>query len=79
MAKVRVVLNRKAVGQLLKSKEMQAILDEQASRVLASLGGGYESEAGATEQRAKVRITAATAAARKENLENNTLLKAIGK
>ena len=43
MAKTRIVLNRKGVGSLLKSKEMMAVCLEHANATCQSAGGvGYE-------------------------------------
>lgn len=78
MSKVYVKLNRKGVGELLKSSEMHALIDGIASGVQSRAGNGYEMQSGETSQRAKAFICAATFVARRENAKNNTLLKALG-
>lgn len=78
MSNVRIELNEAGIVELLKSAEVQAELDRQAARVMARLGSGYESRPGKTAKRGKVNIRTATAKARRDNRENNTLLKAIG-
>lgn len=78
MSKVYVKVNRKGVGEFLKSSEMHALIDEIGSGVLSRAGDGYEMQSGETSQRAKTFICATTFAARRENAQNNTLLKALG-
>ena len=72
-------LNQSGVRELMKSNKMKSVLDEYANDVLKNLGDGYGTSSGETEERGKVRVFARTFKARKENLDNNTLLKAIGK
>lgn len=82
MAKVKFKLNYGGVRELLTGSEMRSILKEHADRAKAQLGSGYEVEISETEgvkRRAKARISAVSARAKKENLDNNTLLKAIGR
>ena len=77
MSKVQVKLNYKGVQELLKSSEMDAILDEYADRVMKQLDDGYEVEHRKTD-RAVVAVGAVTAKARVQNSRDNTLLKALG-
>ena len=77
MAKVKFKLNRAGVGQLLKSAEMQNVLNSYASASLSRLGEGYETETFVGFDRAHAIVKAATPEARRENSENNTLLKAV--
>ncbi len=77
MAKVKFKLNRAGVGQLLKSQEMQNVLNGYASAALGRLGDGYEADSFVGFDRAHATVRAVTPEARKENSENNTLLKAV--
>ena len=78
MAKVRVELNRDGVSALMKSPEMMAVCQGYANRALSSLGAGYESNSHVGKTRLNVEVEAKTFAARKENSENNSILKALG-
>ena len=66
MAKITVELNRAAVGELLKSREMQAILEAHA-RTIA--GGDYETEVYVAGTRAVAEVSSRN--------RNNDLLKAM--
>ncbi len=77
MANFRVELISEGVRALLKSSEMAAICLEHANSIAARAGAGYEvsSYTGTTRVNASVRT--ATRAAQRDNLKNNTLLKAV--
>ena len=78
MGSVKVVLNRDAVrDQLLKSPEMRGILRELAQGTADRLGEGYAADDYQAQTRVVSRVTAETRQARKENMENNTILKAL--
>lgn len=82
MAKrVTVKLNRAGVRALLQSDAVAGICESVASDVLARLpdAGGYEVSTYRGKTRVNVSIGAVTPEARKDNLENNTLLKAVGR
>lgn len=72
MGNVKIELNRAAVGSLLKSSEMQSILDGHASRI-AARGDG--------EKRVYVAGTRAVARVKSKNpkkdMKSNALLKAV--
>jgi len=78
MSKQKFVLNRAGVRELMQSDAMVNVLQSYASTAMASLGDGYESSTYVGRNRANVRIEAVTSAAKKENSDNNTLLKAVG-
>ena len=78
MAK-KFVLNRPAVSDLMKSDKVRSVLERQADIIMQGLPSGYEMETDDTDQRARILIRAVSHDAQKDNLENNTLLKAIGK
>lgn len=77
MSKVRIKLNRAGVGQLLKSEEMQAVLSEHATAIRQRAGDGYEQDVHVGKTRANAMVKAATHKAMRDNMKNNTLLKAV--
>lgn len=70
-------LNSKGVGDLLKSAEMQSILDQKASEIRNRAGIGYEHDVQVNPGRAHAMVWAETYQAKKDNSQNNTLLKAV--
>ena len=79
MAKVKFRLDLGGLNQLMKSSEMQAVLNSAANQIAAAAGDGYEVEtAHAISFVAIAAVHAETAEAKRENSENNTLLKAAG-
>lgn len=77
MSSLKIKLNREGVRQMLQSEEMQNLLRERAETALASLGEGYEVTTRVGKNRANASIKAATYKARKDNLKNNSILKAL--
>ncbi len=78
MSKTRFKLNRAGVKELLKSKEMEGILLEYGNVIVAKCGGdGYETSSFTGKNRSNVSVRASTRKSIKDNLENNTLLKAV--
>lgn len=79
MAKVNFKLNLKGLNELMKSKEMQSVLDEAAGQIANNAGDGYVVEAAHPIRYIGIAsVRAATSAARRDNSTNNTLEKAIG-
>lgn len=78
MAKVRIKLNSAGVRELLKSPEMQSILDELATKVATTAGEGFEKEVKVAQTRCYAHIHAETPKAYYSNNKHNTLLKALG-
>ena len=78
MSKVKFKLNRAGVRELMKSKGMLGICTEHADAVQSRAGEGYEVTTYIGKNRANASVMAATYKARKDNLKNNTLLKALG-
>lgn len=74
---VKFQLNPEGVRQLLTSPEMMAICKEHADRAAGSLGAGYEVTTHTGPKRVNAEVAAMTYKARKDNSENNTILKAI--
>lgn len=78
MAKVRIVLNRKGVRELLKSPEMRAMLNERAQNIKARLGDGYKADTYVGSNRVNAMVWASTRKTIKDDLDNNTIIKAMG-
>ena len=78
MSKVKFKLNKKGVGELLKSREMQSVLNQHAYRTQSKAGAGYDVESFVGFDRAHALVYAETSEAKRDNLENNTLLKSLG-
>ncbi|MBM6615630.1 hypothetical protein JTF06_12110 [Desemzia sp. RIT804] len=77
MSKMQFKLNSSGVSSLLKSAEMQNVLSKQASAIKNRCGEGYEQDIFVGKNRANAMVWADSYQARKENMENNTLLKAV--
>ncbi len=78
MSKVTVKLNSDGVRALLKSEGVESYLARLAGDAVAKLGDGYEQSAYQGKNRVNVSISAVSDEALAENLDSNTLLKAIG-
>lgn len=79
-AKVKIKLNSAGVRELMKSPEMQAILQEYGERVRENCGDiadECEVNGGIGQKRAHVNIHCTTPSAYYHNLKHNTLLKAL--
>ena len=70
-------LNKAGVRELMKSEQMQSILREKAAGIKSRCGNGYESDYHVGKNRANAMVWAHTAEARKDNSQNNTILKAV--
>lgn len=79
MSKFKFELNRAGVAELMKSSAMQEVLKEKASTIRNRCGDGYEQDSYVGQNRANAMVTASTYKAKKDNLKNNTLLKAVSK
>ena len=77
MSKFKFVLNRSGVRALMQSTEMQSILKDKANNALNSLGEGYKSDTYVGKTRANAMVYADTYQAKKDNLKNNSILKAV--
>lgn len=77
MAKIRVELDKKGIRQLLKSQEMQALVNERAKRIAASAGPGHAVEPDNTGDRARASVVTRSYAAKKAEAKNRTLTRAI--
>jgi hypothetical protein len=78
MSKVKFELNRAGVRELLRSQEALNVCRTHADAVRNRAGEGYEVSTYVGANRANASVYAATYEARRDNYENNTLLKARG-
>lgn len=78
MPKVKFELNREGVRELLRSGEMMNVCRGYADRAAAVCGDGYSVNTYTGRNRVNAEIKAETFKARKDNLENNTILKSLG-
>ena len=77
MADVRIELNSDGVKALLKSAEMKQICKEHAEAIAKRAGDGYEVDTYTGRTRVNAQVTAVTNKAKRDNMKNNTLLKAV--
>ena len=77
MAKVKFELNRAGVRELLRSKEMMDICSEYANNAVGRLGNGYELTTHTGVNRVNAQVSAETFAAKRDNLKNNSIIKAV--
>ena len=78
MGKVKIELISAGIQELLKSDEMAAVCKEHAEAVAQRAGDGYKVDTYVGKTRVNAMVSADSAKARKDNLKNNTLLKALG-
>lgn len=78
MAKVEIVLNPAGVRELLKSDDIMQICKEHANRAVSALGDGYAVNTYVGANRVNAEVSAETFLARRDNMKNNTILKALG-
>lgn len=84
MAKnVKYVTNLQGLNELMTSAEIVGVLETAGRQVLNAVGDGYEMDTknvggGGQAWLAATRVSPVTAKAQKDNLENNTLLTALG-
>ena len=70
-------LNSGGVRELLKSQEMQSVLNEKATGIKNRCGEGYTQDVYVGKNRANAMVKAETYQAKRDNLKNNTILKAV--
>lgn len=74
---VKIKLNHNTVGQLLRSHEMQAILNQKGHQIAAAAGPGHRVEEGPTPKRARTAVITDTWHARKAEATSRNLTRAI--
>lgn len=77
--KVTIKLNQDGIRELLRSEEMQQLVKKYADEVQERAGDGYESSVHVGPLRCRSQVKAVTHKAYRDNLKNNTLLKAVKK
>lgn len=77
MAKSGFKLNTNGVAQLMKSAEMQQVLENKASEIRNRCGEGYSQDVYVGKSRANAMVYADSFQARRDNMKNNTILKAV--
>lgn len=77
MSGFKFELNYQGVGELLKSSEMENICKGYAEKAKSQLGEGYTVTTHKGKSRVNASVMAASYKARKENAENNSILKAV--
>lgn len=78
MGKIRIELNSEGVRELLKSQEIAEVCRSHAQEIAGRAGAGYEVTTYTGKTRVNASVHAATDEAYRDNLKNNTLLKAVG-
>ena len=73
----KVVLNRKAVRDLLRSEEVRADLARRAEQIAAAAGDGHRVESGVGRNRARAAVVTDTADARRREATDRSLTAAI--
>jgi hypothetical protein len=70
-------LNYAGVGELLKSHEMQGVLTKKAEAIKSRCGDGYGQDIYVGRNRANAMVWPESAKAKRDNMQSNTLLKAV--
>jgi len=76
---VKIKLNRAGVKALLRSEEMRTTCEKHASEIARRCGEGYETNTFVGRNRVNAQVMASTYEAKRDNAENNTILKAVRK
>ena len=79
MSKVEIELDHDGMNALLHSPEIQAELMRHGKAIQSRAGANFKAVAVNMPSRSIVRVSAANADGVRDNLNNNTLLKAVGK
>ena len=77
MSKVKIKLNSRGVREVLKSEELKTVCEDKASEILNRCGNGYTMNSMIGKNRVNAMVYADTIEAKRDNLKNNTLLKAV--
>ena len=75
--KIKFELNREGIKELLKSPKAEEICKEYANKAMMKLGSGYGVTTYKGQNRVNASVSAESAEAINENLNNNTILKAV--
>lgn len=77
MSKMKFELNSSGVSALLKSGEMQGLLQEKGQAVAERAGDGFELTVSPGQKRANAKISTTDIKSMKKNAKHNILLKAL--
>lgn len=77
MAEVEIKLNREGVREMLRSQEMKTLCEEHANKALSRLGPGYTVSSMIGKTRVNASIMAESYEAKRDNMQNNSILKAL--
>lgn len=77
MGNVKIVLNRAAVRNLLRSEPVRKDLEKRADRIAAAAGLGFESDSRVGQNRARAEVRAATLNAKGAEARERRLTKAL--
>lgn len=78
MSKIKIELNKDGVRDLLKDPEISEVCREYCNGIAAKAGDGYVVEDRTYPERNGYAVYPSTPDANRDNLKNNTLLKARG-
>lgn len=78
MADVKIVLNSAGVKEVLKNENIAKVCRELANKAVSKCGEGYEVQERNYPERTGTAILAVTNEAKRDNMENHTLLRALG-
>lgn len=77
MSKIRVELDYHGIGELMRGSGMAEAVSQKAAEIAGRAGDGYAYRVHDTGQRQAANVYPDTSEAWNDNLENNTLLKAM--
>lgn len=77
MSKIKLELNSEGVREMLKWDETRAVCMEHANRVRNNCGNGYVVQSRTYRERSGAAVFADTPEAYRDNLKNETLLRAL--
>lgn len=77
MARVRIEMNRAAIGALLKSPEVQADLKARADRIAAAAGEGMVASVQVGKTRARASVITETVQAKRAEAKDRALTRAL--
>lgn len=79
MSKVRIEIDDNAIRSILKSAEMQKLVENEALQVVSRAGGTFDHATHVAETRVYASVYPTSYEDILENSKNNTLLKALNK
>ena len=77
MSKVKIVLNKQGMREMLRSQGVHNAIRSEAGNIASRCGEGYAASSTIGRERALASVYAETSEAKRDNLDNNTILKAV--